>query len=265
MEFQPENELEQAVVDAKQGDYSLEELMRFIVGSFLYIPSMAEVLASATGEIDKDWSGFEPLLFEENNQSLVVAFSSLSRSEKARDQAEYGMKSTGRDFILRLPPGYGFILNPGYVGQFIVPPSGIAELKEDVRGMARLVAFKPENELEQAIMDVRQDAMDMTDMIKLLADSDIYVLSRGLIDDDWSGFDPVLFDFGSDTFIAVFSSPVRPDLHQDKAKYVLQINAREFIKRVSPTFGLVINPGYSSQFTISPSGLAKFRKELVRP
>jgi hypothetical protein len=36
-------------------------------------------------------------------------------------------------FFLRLPPGYGVVLNPGYLAQFIITPSAVADLQKDLR------------------------------------------------------------------------------------------------------------------------------------
>ena len=124
LEFRPENELEKAIEDAKRGALSFADLVEVVVRSNLYI--------SSKGEVQQDGSGFEPLLLEQKGNPLVAAFSSLSRPALHKQMAEYVLQMNGREFFLRMPPGYGVILNPGYVAQLIIPSDGVADLKKDL-------------------------------------------------------------------------------------------------------------------------------------
>lgn len=124
LEFKPENELEKAIREAKQGTLSVADLMKIIVQSNLYI--------SSKGEVRQDGSGFEPLLLEQKGSPLVAAFSSLSRPGLHKHLAEYVLQMRGREFFLRMPPGYGVILNPGYLAQLIVPSDGVSDLRKDL-------------------------------------------------------------------------------------------------------------------------------------
>jgi hypothetical protein len=38
------------------------------------------------------------------------------------------------EFFLRMPESYGAILNPGYVSQLIIPPTGVSEFRKDLKG-----------------------------------------------------------------------------------------------------------------------------------
>ena len=120
-DFQPENEVEFAVVDTKNGVRTIDELIDIVADADLYISSKAEV--------QRDWSGFDPLLLEESGNPLVAAFSSPSRPSLHRDMAEYILQIKGREFLLRLPPRYGVVLNPGYITQLIISPTALSDLK----------------------------------------------------------------------------------------------------------------------------------------
>jgi hypothetical protein len=50
-----------------------------------------------------------------------------------KDTAPYLLQAAGRHFFLRLPPGYGVIVNPGHDAQLLIPAHGIAALKQDLR------------------------------------------------------------------------------------------------------------------------------------
>lgn len=112
VKFNPENDLELAILRAKKGECSIDELMGVLVESDLYISSKTEVLQNG--------SGFEPLLVGDKSHPLVAIFSSLARPGLHRQMAEFVLKMKGREFFLRLPPGYGLALNPGYETQLII-------------------------------------------------------------------------------------------------------------------------------------------------
>jgi hypothetical protein len=122
--FEPETEIEQQILEARNGDVSGDALIRRMADIDLYIPS--------TSEVQTDGGGFGPVLLEQNGLSFVAVFTSLSR--QPRDIAPYMMQVKGRHFFLRLPPGYGVMFNPGYDAQILLPPQGVAALKEDLRG-----------------------------------------------------------------------------------------------------------------------------------
>jgi hypothetical protein len=98
--------------------------MRVIAGADLFIPS--------AGDVEPDGSGYRPILLEQDEFSLVALFTTAARMEKT--MAPTLMRMNGRQFFLRLPVGYGAIVNPGFDAQIILPPQGIAALKEDLRG-----------------------------------------------------------------------------------------------------------------------------------
>ncbi|HEV2818761.1 MAG TPA: SseB family protein [Allosphingosinicella sp.] len=123
-EFEPENELERAVAEAKRDGGDTAPLLALIARSPLFI--------SSQGEVAEDGTGFEPVLLQQGGQALVAAFTSLSRPEIYRDRAEYVLQMTGRDLLLRMPPGYGIVLNPGFVTQFIITPAAVSELRESL-------------------------------------------------------------------------------------------------------------------------------------
>jgi hypothetical protein len=185
-------------------------------------------------------------------------------------RASATLKIGGREHILMLPPGYGLALNPGYVTQLMVPPNGIVELKKHLKSAGPTAVpaavdaaeFRPENEFEKAVISARQGTLPVEKLMSRLADSDIYVSSKRPVEDDFKGLDPLQFVQDKETFVAVFSAETRPEMYLAEAKYVLKIKARDFIKVLSPNYGLIINPGYSGLFTIPPAGLAEFRRRF---
>lgn len=125
MAFKPENALESVIIDARQGVRPITEVMDLLAQSNLYISSKTEVQA--------DGSGFSPMLLEESGNPLVAAFTHLPRAELHSHMAEYVLQMDGRAFFLRLPPGYGVVLNPGYLAQLIIAPNAVIDLQKDLK------------------------------------------------------------------------------------------------------------------------------------
>ena len=125
--FVAETDIEHQILKAQDGELSGDALLRRMADANLYIPS--------TGEVQTDGSGFQPVLVDQDGSAFVAVFTAMSRQPK--DMAPYMMQMNGRQFFRRLPAGYGVMVNPGYDAQILVPPHGMAALKQD---LARPVA-----------------------------------------------------------------------------------------------------------------------------
>jgi len=120
--FAPQTPIEHRIVAAQQGDLSGDALLREIAASNLYIPS--------TDEVQEDGSRFQPVLLDMEGEPCVAVFTALSRVPG--DMAPYLLQAAGSHFFLRLPAGYGVIVNPGYAAQILVPAHGVALLQKDL-------------------------------------------------------------------------------------------------------------------------------------
>lgn len=123
LSFTPETPIEHRIVAAQNGELSGDALLHEIAASNLYIPSRDEVR--------EDGSGFQPVLLEMDGQPYVAVYTALARAPK--DSASYLLQAVGSYFFLRLPPGYGVMINPGYAAEMLVPAHGIAALQQDLR------------------------------------------------------------------------------------------------------------------------------------
>ena len=120
--FEPESDIERRILDVQAGKYSADALIREMADCDLYIPSR--------GEVQQDGAGFTPVLVDQAGMKFVTVFTALSRH--TRDIADTLLQANGRAFFRRLPPGYGMIFNPGYDAQLLLPPEGVAMLKQDL-------------------------------------------------------------------------------------------------------------------------------------
>ena len=121
--FEPETDIERRILDVQAGRYPADALIRAIADSDLCIPS--------NGPVRDGWKGYVPVILEQNGIAFVAAFTAASRQTK--DFAPYLLRSEGRPFFQRLPSGYGVIFNPGYDAQLLLPPDGVAILKQDLQ------------------------------------------------------------------------------------------------------------------------------------
>src|SRR6201999_4535156 len=122
--FVAETDIEHQILKAQDGALSGDALLRRLADADLFVPS--------TGEVQTDGSGFQPVLIDQDGSFLVVVFTAPSRQPK--DMATCTMQMNGRQFFQRLPAGYGVMINPGYDAQILVPPHGMAALKQDLAG-----------------------------------------------------------------------------------------------------------------------------------
>jgi hypothetical protein len=121
--FEPETDIERRILEVQAGQYPADALMRDLADAELCIPSLAQV--------HDGWTGYVPVLLEQSGLRFVAVFTAASRQK--RDFAPYLLRSPGRSFFLRLPPGYGVIFNPGTDAQVFLPPDGVALLKQDLK------------------------------------------------------------------------------------------------------------------------------------
>jgi hypothetical protein len=120
--FEAWNGIERQILDAQNAKLAGDALMRAIAAADLFIPSDSDV--------QPDGSGYRPILLEQDEFSLVAVFTAAARMP--RGMAPTLMRMQGSRFLLRLPAGYGLIVNPGYAAQVILPPDGVAALKSDL-------------------------------------------------------------------------------------------------------------------------------------
>ena len=123
LDFAPRNAIERRIQEARTGTVPGDTVMLEMADAELFIPS--------TQQIQNDGSGFRPVLLEQDSLSFVAAFTAAGR--QPHDMAAYALRMTGRHFFLRLPPGYGVILNPGYDAQMLLPPEGVTALQQDLK------------------------------------------------------------------------------------------------------------------------------------
>ncbi|GAB1269258.1 hypothetical protein NBRC116493_25110 [Aurantivibrio infirmus] len=122
--------------------------------------------------------------------------------------------------------------------------------------------FFPENKIEELLVKTQEKKIDFKYFIKQFLESEIIMPSATEVMPDGTGVTPLLFDKNSTTMIGIFTSFSRATLYKDKAQYCLSLKGIELVKRIPKGNGVVINPGFSSGFDISPRGILEIAKDF---
>jgi hypothetical protein len=90
----------------------------------------------------------------------------------------------------------------------------------------------------------------------------LFVSSRKEVRPDGSGFEPLLLGHGGEQLIAVFTARARPALHRHVAEYGAQMGGGALFQRLPPSFGVVLNPGYTAQLILQSARVAQIKARI---
>lgn len=125
--------------------------------------------------------------------------------------------------------------------------------------------FTPVNLLEQGLESVNSGLIQMSDFLPALIFSDIVVPSGAEPKPDGSGFTPLLIGRAGKAYemVAAFTSMERVQPIAETTPFCLVIKGGEFLRRMSPNYGLIINPGWSLGMEMSPEGIRRIIENLA--
>jgi hypothetical protein len=115
--------LEAALDQTRKGHLPFTEFLQMFLKSDIAVPSAAEVM--------EDGSGFEPLLFPKEQVQMLACFTDKTRIGDFTSLTPYCLMMKGRELLLRIPSGYGLVVNPGTEIGFDISPDGIAKILKD--------------------------------------------------------------------------------------------------------------------------------------
>ena len=126
-----------------------------------------------------------------------------------------------------------------------------------------LLAFVAETEIEHQILKARGGALSGDALLRRMAEADLFIPSTSEVQTDGGGFQPVLIDQDGSPFVVLFTAMWRQP--KDMAPYMMQMNGRQFFRRLPAGYGVMINPGYDAQILVPPHGMAAFKQDHARP
>jgi len=121
----------------------------------------------------------------------------------------------------------------------------------------------PQTPIETLLKTAMDGQLPIGLFMKAFVASEVVLLTGSLVTPDGSGFDPLLFDKQGVLHVSVFTDMSRVGFHSQQAPHTIRMRMLEVLKRVPGGYGVVINPGTSLGFEISPSGVGEILKDFA--
>ncbi len=121
----------------------------------------------------------------------------------------------------------------------------------------------PQTPIETLLKTAMDGQLPIGLFMKAFVASEVVLLTGSLVTPDGSGFDPLLFDKQGVLHVSVFTDMSRVGFHSQQAPHTIRMLMLEVLKRVPGGYGVVINPGTSLGFEISPSGVSEILKDFA--
>jgi len=121
----------------------------------------------------------------------------------------------------------------------------------------------PQTAIETLLKTAMDGQLPIGLFMKAFVASEVVLLTGSLVTPDGSGFDPLLFDKQGILHVSVFTDMSRVGFHSQQAPHTLRMLMLDVLKRVPGGYGVVINPGTSLGFEISPSGVGEILKDFA--
>ena len=127
--FEPANELEHALVKARQGELPVVSFMDKLLASQVFV--LLDKAPAADGKWD---NGISPMVLRNQDGNPVMAmFTAPERSTewpKREPRFQHGLLTDFAWLLRGLQPGVGLVINPGLAAGLEMPASGVAQLKQ---------------------------------------------------------------------------------------------------------------------------------------
>jgi len=121
----------------------------------------------------------------------------------------------------------------------------------------------PQTPIETLLKTAMDGQLPIGLFMKAFVASEVVLLTGSLVTPDGSGFDPLLFDKQGVLHVSVFTDMSRVGFLSQQAPHTLRMLMLDVLKRVPGGYGVVINPGTSLGFEISPSGVGEILKDFA--
>ncbi|WP_414494284.1 SseB family protein [Stenotrophomonas maltophilia] len=122
----------------------------------------------------------------------------------------------------------------------------------------------PQTPIETLLKAAMDGAVPIRTFMEAFVASEVVLLTGSLVTPDGSGFDPLLFDKQGTLHAAVFTDPSRVGVYSQQAEHQIRWLMLDVLRRVPGGYGVVINPGTSLGFEISPSGVGEILKDFAQ-
>ncbi len=116
--------------------------------------------------------------------------------------------------------------------------------------------------LAQSLIDVSGGKMSLHEFIKIFLESELIVPSA-VETQEGDFIVPLFFKKEGQSMLSVFASPFFLEMYKNNVKKCFIMKGKEVLMRLPPNVGLVINPGCSEGFDVSPAGAQDIVKDFL--
>lgn len=121
--FEPLNLIEKSLIEARNGEITLPELIEILLSNKFFMPSVEM--------IDEQGEGFVPLLFDRDGIPMAAVFTDKVRADAHRLIIKDLIIISFKNILNNIPDTYGLVVNPGYTEGLELLPNGIKNIKRD--------------------------------------------------------------------------------------------------------------------------------------
>ena len=252
---------ETAIVAARAGELTFENLIGLLAETTLVVPSVQDFRLGG----DK----FQPLTFpfEDGDGFVMGVFTAQDRTDAFDEIAPYATALTGRQILGGLQPGAGLVINPGSSLGFQIEPTAVPGIVAALDKVLadELEAAMPErepSELERAITALESGKGGAASVLSIFERTAVTVPTRADITESLSELDPIVLDFEGNPMLAVFTGTDLIGDFAEHAQFALSINGGAMAEALSAGTGIVINPNRPLTFVITPEQVEGLHPDL---
>lgn len=125
--------------------------------------------------------------------------------------------------------------------------------------MEELLEFVPHNPLEHVMADAKAGVRPVEELVEATLNALVYVASTAPVQADGTGYAPLLMKAEDWRLVAIFSSPLRLDIHKEQAGYFFRMRGLDFMMRIPDGYGLTVDAGFTHQYFLGPADVAEIR------
>ena len=121
--------------------------------------------------------------------------------------------------------------------------------------------FEPSNPLEASLVELQRGRMPFPRFLEQMLTSEVFVLCEDSAVSDLANL--VRYERNGDVYVAVFTSLERTSRIAKMFPNCLSLRVSELLRGISPSVGIVLNPGWTVGFELQASGLEGIREDFL--
>lgn len=243
---EPEEGLESVLLAGRNGTASGTDGVLAFAEAAIIVPSLT------TPE------GPRPLILQgAGGVPLLAVFTAMDRLAPFSAGLASAQTMSGRAVLGGVQPGVGIVVNPGSGIGMEFAAAEIPRLRDSLPALPE--GPGPNLPVERAILDARRGNLPHQYVMAQLAASSLYVASSSQPTASMSDIAPLVLDYNSGHYIAIFtrSDYILPFV--EKSPFVMHTLVTAIAAVIVPAAGIVVNPGLDWSYLLSPEDVAGLR------